>query len=186
MNNLSFNRQPVYAQIYGTASNGLTAMRTDAQGRPVLLLDATQTIAAASFDIRSLTASDTAAITAADFDIRSLNGDRDSVTTVESPYTVISNTATLILGGTTVLTVDTSPYSSSAFLVRAEAISLLTTVSLQLAPVTTASYFTTVDSESGLILGNDYLLLPTLLMRYARIYATGVGSVLTAYYIGQV
>lgn len=186
MNELPFNKRPVYAQIYGAFSDGPTALRTDAQGRPVLQLDGAQTIAASSLNIRDLSEADTAAVTATGFDIRSLSGGRDSVGTVQRPFTVLSGTATLLLGGTTVLTVDTSPYSSSAFLVRADAISLLTTVSLQLAPVTTASYFTTVDSQSGLILGGRYLLLPTMPMRYARIFATGIGSVLTAYFIGQV
>ena len=186
MNDLPFNKRPINTQIYGASSNGPIALRTDDQGRPVLRLDATQTIAASSLDIRDLSAADIAAITAAGFAIRSLDGSRDSVTTVENPFTVLSATATLVLGGTSVLTVDTSPYSNSAFLVRADAISLLTTVSLQLAPVTTASYFTTIASESGLILGGRYLLLPPMSMRYARIFATGIGSVLTAYYIGQV
>lgn len=186
MNELSFNQKAIHMQVYGESSHGPTAMRTDAQGRLVLRLDATQTIAASSFDIRNLSTGDTAAITAADFDIRSLNDARDSVTISANTFTVVYNTATLLLGGTTVLTVDTSPYSNSAFLVRADAVSLLTTVYLQLAPVASANYFTTVASESGLLLGGEYLLLPSAAMRYARIYATGVGSVLTAYYIGQV
>lgn len=186
MNQIAANQQPLHAQIYGAAPGGLTAMRTDAQGRPVLRLDATQTIAASSFDIRNLTAADVAAITATGFDIRNLNGSRDSVTTVVNPFTVLFNTATLLLGGTTVLSVDTSPYSSSAFLVRADFISLLTAANLQQAPINSNNYFATVNTQSGLLLGGEYLFVPTVQMRYARIYATGVGSSLTAYYIGQV
>ena len=106
--------------------------------------------------------------------------------TVANPFVALNNTVTLALGGTTVLTVDTSLYSSGAFLVRADSISLLTTVYLQLAPVNTASYFINQGSQSGLLLGGKYLFVPPVPMRYARIYATGVGSVLTAYYIGQI
>lgn len=186
MNELSFNQKAIHMQVYGESSHGPTALRTDTQGRPVLRLDATQTIAASSFDIRNLSTVDIAAITAADFNIRGLNGTRDSVTISANTFTVVSDTVALLLGGTTVLTVDTSPYSNSAFLVRADAISALTTVYLQLAPVASANYFITVASESGLLGGGEYLLLPSVAMRYARIYATGFQSVLTAYYIGQV
>ena len=187
MNHPSFNaKQPLHMQIYGKIAEGLNAIRTDAQGRPVLWEGATQTIAATSFNVRDLNASDVANITALNFDIRNLESSLDAVRTGANPYAVASNTATLVLGGTTVLTVDTRPYSNTAFLVQANLISLLTTVFLQLAPVNSSNYYTTVDSATGLILGGEYILLPTMSMRYARIYATGVGSILTAYFIGQV
>jgi len=187
MNILTFNRQPVAANIYGSAPDGPVAVNADAEGRPLLSLDATQTVAASALHIRDLnSARDTAAITAGGFDIRSLTGGRDSVSTVKNIFQIVSNTVTLLLGGTVVLTVDTKPYSQSAFLVRAEAVSLLTTVYLQLAPLNTGSYFETVATESGLILGGRYLLVPTMPLRYARIFATGVGSRLTAYYVGQI
>ncbi len=186
LNNSVSDEQPVRAQMYGSVADGLVGMQTDVQGRPVLHLNATQTIDAASFNIRDLTASDAAVMTATDFDIRNLDGTRDSVTTVNNPFAVTNNTVTLVLGGSTVLTVDTSPYSRSIFLVRADAVSLLTTVNLQLAPINSANYFTTVATETGLILGGEYLLLPTVQMKFARIYATGIGSVLTAYFVGQV
>lgn len=186
MNDLSFNKRPVRAQIYGEAPDGLTAFRTDEQGSPILKVGGTQTIAASDFDIRNLDLSDVAAITALNFDIRDFNEGSDSVMIGERPFMVTSNTITLVLGGTTVLTVDTSPYSNGVFLIRADLISLLTTVNLQTAPINSSNYFTTIDSESGLILGGKYLFSPSVQMRYVRVYATGVGSVLTAYYIGQV
>jgi hypothetical protein len=188
MNILPFNTKPVHTEIYGTSSlGGRIAMGTDAQGRPALYEDAVQTIAATAFDIRSLSGgTDSANITATAFDIRSLDSGLDSILASANTFFVTSGTATLLLGGTVVLSVDTSPYSSSAFLIRADAISLLTTVFLQLAPVDTATYYVTVASESSLILGGRYLLVPTMPLRYARIFATGVGSRLTAYYVGQV
>ncbi|MGI6005105.1 MAG: hypothetical protein ACOX88_06805 [Christensenellales bacterium] len=188
MNFFSFNKRPVHAEIYGsTPSEDRVAMRADEQGRPVLTVGATQTIAASSLDIRNLSGTeDTAAITAADFAIRALSSIRDSVTAGSSTFFVTSGSATLIVGGTTVLAVDTQPYAVSAFLVRATFISAVTTVFLQLSPVTTASYFQTVASQSGLAGGGTYLLVPPMSMRYARIFATGLGSQLTAYYVGQV
>jgi hypothetical protein len=185
MNNSSLNKRPVRAQLYGTATAPVP-LRTDALGRPVMQLDAVQTIAASSFDIRNLSASDIAMITATDFDIRALNGATDSVTTVGAPFVTNMGTATILLGGTTVLTVDLSPYANNVFVVRADSISLATTVNLQLAPVNSANYFTTVASQGGLLLGGRYILIPTATMKYARITASGVGSVLTAYHIGQV
>lgn len=187
MNHQAFDiGQPVRMQPHGKAPDGWNALRADAQGRPVLWEDATQTIAASSLNLRDLTASDIANITAANFDIRALNSSLDAVKTGANPYATASNTTSILLGGTTVLTVDTRPYSSSAFLVQANSISLLTTVYLQLAPVNSNNYFTNVASEAGLILGGVYLLLPTMTMRYARIFATGIGSTLTAFFIGQV
>lgn len=161
-------------------------MHVDAEGRPVLKVNATQTIAASTLNMRNISGvTDTATITAANFNMRAVSGSRDSVLADANTFTVAANTATLLLGGTAVLTVDTSPYARSAFFVRADFISLLTTVFLQLAPVNTNSYFETAASEAGLVLGGEYLLIPTVPLRYARIFATGIGSILTAYYIGQ-
>lgn len=162
----------VRAQVCGNTGNGNQVMRTDAQGRPVLRLDATQTISGSSLDIRSLTAADSAAVTAGNFSIRSLEGERDSLKILQNTFIAATASATLLLGGTTVLTVDISPYSSATFLVSADLISLATTVFLQLAPINSANYFQTVSSQSGLILGGRYLFVPAAAMRYARIYAT--------------
>jgi len=183
----AYNPRSVHAEIYGAPpAGGPAGMRTDAQGRPVLSVGAAQTMAASSFDLRDLSAAlDTAGITAAGFDLRALEGSRDSVSSASNAFYVVSNTAALLIGGTVVLTVDTSPYAGSAFIVRADALSAATSVYLQLAPVNTPSYYVTVASASGLLLGNTYLLVPPLPMRYARVYAPGIGSVLTAYYVGQ-
>ncbi len=189
MNVIPSNKKPVYAEIYGVSpSDGRVAMSTDIQDRPILKVDAAQTIAAADFNIRNLNGStDSSIITAADFAIRALDGSRDGVTAYDNSFFVTSGTATILLGGTTVLQVDTSPYSSSAFLVRADALALLATVSLQLSPVDNpASYFTTVASEGNLILGGRYLFVPPVPLRYARIFGTGVGARFTAYYVGQI
>lgn len=188
MNNLGFNQSaPLHAGIYGaTGPDELVAMSVDATGRPILTVDTTQTIAAANLDVRNLSgASDTAVITATGFDIRPLSGANDSLIQLENFNAVASDTATLVLGGTTVLTMDTSPYSYGIFVVRADFISLLTTVTLQLSPVNTTAYYVDDGSHSGLLLGGVYVLKPTRLARYARIFATGIGSVLTAYYFGQ-
>ncbi|MEL7604051.1 MAG: hypothetical protein AAGU77_12925 [Bacillota bacterium] len=186
MNTLPFGGRQVSAVPYGAApEEGKAALRVDLAGRPVLTVGATQTIGAASLDIRSLSAAlDTAGITASAFDIRALNSG-DSVTAYDNAYTVSSGSQTLLLGGTVVLTVDTSPYARSAFLVRVDSLSLLTTANLQLAPVNTSGYFETVASQSSLALGGVYVFVPDIAMKYARIFATGVGSVLTAYYVGQ-
>jgi len=188
MNLLPSNNGPLPAAIYGAASAGAhIPMRVDAQGNAVLSVNATQTVSAGSLDIRSLSALlDIAAITAADFDIRPLSGARDSVLLPSNGFYVTSASAALILGGTVVLTVDTAPYASSAFLVRADAISLLTTAYLQLAPADTAGFYTTDSSQSGLLLGGVYLFAPSVPLRYMRIYATGVGSQLTAWHVGQI
>ena len=84
------------------------------------------------------------------------------------------------------LTVDTAAYARSAFLVRANSISLLTAANLQLAPVNSANYFVTDSTQSNLLLGGTYLFVPSVSIRYMRIFATGVGSQLTAYYVGQI
>lgn len=186
MNKQSFNdKRSINMKVYGKASGTLAVLRVDTQGQPVLREDATQTIVATALNMRDLTSLDAMTATATGFDIRGFGSNRDAIVAAQNADTVLSNTATLVLGGTTVLTVDMSPYSTSTFLVIADSISLLTSVYLQLAPVNDADYFTTVASETGLVLGGEYLLLPTAPMHYARIYATGIGSVLTAYYFGQ-
>ena len=142
MNFLTFNQQSAAAQIFALAQDGAIAMRTDEAGYPVLKVSGTQTIVATDLDIRDLDgANDTAAITAGNFAIRPLEGSRDSLELAQNNFYVTSDTATLLLGGTVVLTVDTAPYANSALMVRADAISLLTSVYLQLAPVNTDSYF---------------------------------------------
>lgn len=187
MDFLSFSKQPVSAECCAASPGGETALRTDAQGRPVLYVGAAQTVAASGLDIRDLSAArDTAAITASDFDIRALTGGRDSVLASSNGYFVTSGSASILIGGTVVLTVDTRPYGRSAFLVRVDFLALGTTVSLQLAPVNTSSYFETVSSQTGLALGGTYLFVPSVPMRYARIYATGATAQLTAYYVGQI
>lgn len=188
MNFLTRNKRPVHAGIYGTPLSGdPVPMRVDADGRPVLRLDATQTVAASALDIRSLSAArDTANITASDFAIRPLDGDRDGIAVYRNDFYVESNTETIpLLGSVTVLQVDTMPYASSAFMVRADSVSALTSVFLQISPVTTASHFVTVAQESGILFGNTYLLVPTMSLRFMRIFATGALSRLTAYYVGQ-
>ncbi len=186
---LLFNNSPLFqALLYAMqSSGGNIPVSLDAAGRPLLQIDGTQAIQADALDVRSLSAAaDTANITASDFDIRPLNGARDSVLLYRNGFFVASATQTLLIGGTTVLTVDTAPYARSAFLVRADFISLLTAASLQLAPVNNASYYVTNSTQSGLILGGDYLFVPSVSIRYMRIFATGVGSQLTTYYVGQI
>lgn len=189
MNQLTFNNDhPLAALIRGTGPGGTRVpMRVDGMGRPVLTVNGTQTIAANGLDIRSLSAArDAVTATATDFDIRSLSAAQDGVLQYANGYYVTSGSATLVLGGTTVLTVDTAAYSSSAFVVRVDSLSLLTAANLQLAPANISSYYTTDSTQSGLLLGGLYLFVPSVSMRYMRIFATGIGSQLTAYYVGQI
>lgn len=189
MNMLSFDNSPLLqALIYATqSSEDNIPVSVDSAGRPLLQINGTQDIQADALDIRNLSAAtDTSTITGADFDVRPLNGAQDSVLLSRNGFFVASATQTLVIGGTTVLTVDTAPYARSAFLVRADSISLLTAASLQLAPINNASYYVTDSTQSGLILGGDYLFVPSVSIRYMRIFATGVGSQLTAYYVGQI
>lgn len=189
MNALSFNNAPLFqALLYATQSSGnKTPVPVDIEGRPQLQINGTQTIQAASLDNRSLAAAtDTANITSTNFDVRPLNGAQDSILLYRNGFVVTSATQTLVIGGTIVLTVDTALYARSAFLVRAEFISLLTAASLQLAPVNSANFYVTDSTQAGLILGGDYLFVPSISIRYMRIFATGVGSQLTAYHVGQI
>lgn len=187
MNLLSFNRQPLSAQVFGREPPETERpFQTDAQGRPILRLDAVQTVAASSLDIRNLTDTrDTLAITALNFDMRSLSAARDPLTAGKNTFFTASGSAGIVLGGTTVLTVDTGPYAYSAFLAVVEFLALGTTVYLQTAPVNIDSYFVTLDSRTGLALGGKYLMVPNVPMRYLRIYGTGIGAQLGAYYFGQ-
>lgn len=189
MKTSSFNNAPLFqALLYATQStSNKVPVSVDIAGRPKLIINGTQTIQASSLDVRNLTeATDTANITATNFDVRPLSGTEDSILLYRNGFAVTSATQTLLIGGTTVLTVDTAPYARNAFIVRAELISLLTAASLQLAPVNNASFYVTDSTQSGLILGNEYLFVPSVSMRYMRIFATGVGSQLTAYHVGQI
>lgn len=186
---LSFNNAPLFqALLYAMRPSGDNVpVSVDAAGRPLLQINGTQDIRADALDVRNLSAvADTANITATDFDVRPLNGAQDSVLLYQNGFFVASATQTLVIGGTTVLTVDTAPYARSAFLVRADFIALLTAASLQLAPVNSANFYVTDSTQSGLILGGDYLFVPSVSIRYMRIFATGIGSQLTAYYVGQI
>ena len=189
MNSLIFDNAPLLHALLFAARPSVdeAPVAVDAEGQLKLVIDGTQTVGASSLDIRNLTAAqDAAGITAADFDMRNLSGVTDGVTQYQNGYYVTSATTSLLLGGTTVLTVDTAAYARSAFLVRANSISLLTAANLQLAPVNSANYFVTDSTQSNLLLGGTYLFVPSVSIRYMRIFATGVGSQLTAYYVGQI
>lgn len=182
MNN-SFFAAPLLSQPSAHNPNAMP-LAADAQGRLQLAVAGTQTITAQHLDIAALSGS--AVITAANLAIGPLTPQRNALAQGQLPYNTFYDSVLLVLGGTTVLQADTLPYAKSTFVVRADFISALTTVYLQVAPADIASYYTTISSATSLVLGGLYVFTVTVPLRYARIFATGIGSQLSAWYVGQV
>ena len=145
-------------------------------------------VTASNLDIRDLTpARDTVAITASNLDIRDLTGPQDAVTNWGSAYVQASQSSPIpILGTVYLLEQDMAPYSQNTFIV-ANNLGIAVTIQLQVAPANIDSYYTD-DGGSFSLLGNSRLVLvPSVLMRYARVRVRGVLSLgnVSAYYLGR-
>ena len=158
----------------------------DEQGKLVLSPALDIEVGEDGFDIQDLNAGvDSATITATNLDIRNLSGNWDSVMEYAQTWVTGSDSGSVSLGTIYLMPVDISLYSTNYFLVYNTS-GVLVTITLQVAPVDSNSYYTD-DGSSFSLLGWDTLFLTSdVTMKYARIkmYAALLGSA-TVYYFGQ-
>lgn len=176
------------SSVYGIdTDNNNQIFIVDSNGELILSPLITINVEASNLDIRDLNIiRDSATITANDLDIRNLNGNQDSIQIYSKSYVEDSDSGTIVAFGTrTFLTKDTSNYSNNVYLVRNTG-GVAVTVTLQIAPSNTESYFVNSGSEYNLIIGGATLFTPSNTMKYARIKVSAVllGSV-TVNYFGQ-
>ena len=179
INNLIFNQtsQQYFSKIYGETATQSMHFATDTQGRMILSPSLNEAITASNLNIRDLTAArDVATITASNLDIRNLTGLQDTVTNYGSAYATASTTSSIpILGTVNLLPRDLAPYSQNTF-IAINNLGIAVTIQLQVAPVNIDAYYTD-DGSSFNLLGNSRLVLvPSVLMRYARVRVNGVLS----------
>ncbi len=190
INNHIFNEAPqqLHSQIYGESGAQSMYFTTDSQGRMILSPSLHAAVTASNLNIHNLNpARDTAAITASNLDIRGLAGPGDSVSNWGSAYVQASQSSPVpILGTVYLLPRDMAPYSQNTF-IASNNLGVAVTIQLQIAPADNASYYIN-DGSSFSLLGNSRLVLvPSVLMRYARVMVTGLlslGSV-SVYYLGR-
>ncbi|KUO72306.1 MAG: hypothetical protein APF81_21625 [Desulfosporosinus sp. BRH_c37] len=174
--------------LYGTdEDNNNKIFSIDSNGKLILSPLLTINVEASNLDIRNLNVTrDNAIITANDLDIRSLDGNQDSIQIYNKSYVEDFDSGTIVaLGTRTFLTKDTSNYSKNIYLVRNTG-GVAVTVTLQIAPSNTESYFVNSGSQFDLIVGGATIFNPSNTLKYARIKVSALlfGSV-TVNYFGQ-
>jgi len=171
-------------KIFDVTSNNLSSTLN---GKLILSPLLTINVEASNLDIRNLNVTrDNAIITANDLDIRSLDGNQDSIQIYNKSYVEDFDSGTIVaLGTRTFLTKDTSNYSKNIYLVRNTG-GVAVTVTLQIAPSNTESYFVNSGSQFDLIVGGATIFNPSNTLKYARIKVSALlfGSV-TVNYFGQ-
>lgn len=190
MNFLVFNKsaENLKTAIYGLHDEDLVAVATDEEGNFIFSPASQITVTASNLDIRNLTAArDTVNVTAVNFDIRSLSTARDSVLVgakgfeeAQATVNVGSNTTTYLL------TREIGPYSQNSYFLRNTSGSGSVTVSVEIAPVDSATYYlATITSSVGA--SSNFLASVATLMRYARLRVQTGGSAINvdAYYNGR-
>ena len=190
INNLIFNQTPdlLASKIYGETATQSMHFATDSQGRMILSPTLNEAITASNLNIRNLTdARDAVTITTSNLDIRSLTGLQDSVTNYGSAYATASVTSSIpILGSVNLLPRDMAPYSQNTFIVINN-LGVAVTIQLQVAPADIDAYYTNDGGSTSLLGDSRLVLVPSVLMRYARVRATGLLSLgnITVHYFGR-
>lgn len=191
MNFLVFNQSAdsLKTAVYGSYNGEAVAVATDEDGNFVFSPDSLITVTASNLDIRDLTAArDTVTVTASNFDIRDLNGDQDSVQVSSKAFVQTQTTVTVAANTTTYLLVqEIGGYSDNSFFLRnTNAVSGSITVTLQVAPTNSDSYYVSATATS-VGAASNYLAAVATLMRYARLQAQTGGTAVgvDAYYNGR-
>jgi hypothetical protein len=142
--------------------------------------------AARTDDVGRLVAASSAAIpiTAAGLGIRSLSGAADSVTTAGQSWAYDSDSGAIGLGARYFLARNVSRFSRNTYIV-ANTGSVILSITLQIAPVDSDSYYVNDGSAFNLLIGGTYTFEPSVLMKYARVRASGVLGSAAVYYFGQ-
>ena len=163
---------------------------TDSAGRMILSPELDLQVQAAGLDIRPLQESrDSTAFTVSNLDIRDLSGSRDAVEFAQSAsVSDVQSSQIPILGTVFFLPKDVSPYRQNAYYVRNTSLSVGVTVTLEIGPQNADAFYVADSSAFSLLGGNTLLLVPSKLMRYARVRVSGLLSLanVTAYYFGRV
>lgn len=190
MNFLIFNRsaERLKTAIYGQHDEDVVPIATDAQGNLIFSPSSQITVTATNFDIRNLTsARDTVNVTATDFDIRNLSATQDSVQVGAKGFVEAQATMTVPANTTTyLLTRDIGGYSQNSYFLRNTNGVGSITVTLEIAPVDSPSYYVPFTA-TGVAAGANYLAAVATLMRYAhlRVQTGGTAIGVDAYYNGR-
>ena len=170
MNQQLFNHSPeiLTASVFGVRVTGPKAVRSDSAG---------ELITSSSADIP---------IEASHLDIHALSGLTDSVLVYGQNTAFDAESAAIVgLGSYDFLPRNVGPYSRNTYLVVNTG-SIALSVTLQLAPVNSSSYYVNDGSAFDLLVGDTHTFEPSRLMKFARIHVTALllGSA-TVYYLGQ-
>ena len=187
-NDLVFNQNAAELRtlIYGVNGDLYLPVAVDGDGKFLFSQLSVITVSAQNFDIRDLNAAtDSVTVTAVNLDIRDLNGSQDSVKVSARSFVEDTVSTTLSSGTTPILTRDISPYSQNGFFIRNGGTSNII-VTLQVAPVDSATYYVS-NSTAQTVPGSNNLVLPvTVAMKYARLSVTATTSTgIVAYYNGR-
>jgi hypothetical protein len=169
MNYLVFNNSPdsLRTSIYGSDGAQLRAVAVNAGGELIL------------------SPNTVVSVTATDLDIRSLTGATDSVL-VYGQYFVEDTITTTVPNGTTYLmTKDISAYRQNSYFIRNNGSSSVT-VTLQIAPVDSTSYYVDHSTPQSVGGSSNNLTAVTVAMKYARLRVVATASTsVTVYYNGR-
>jgi hypothetical protein len=189
VNNAVINNEERELKLHGQGKNGTVSLpfTTDAQGRLILSPSLAVDIRADNLDTRDLTVSrDSLAMLSSSLEIRDLTGARDSVKILNRNYAEDTESGTILALGTRIfLTKDISRYASNHYSVTNTG-GIGVTVTLQIAPADSESYYVNDGSDFSLIAGGTQIFTPSRFMKFARIsvFAVLLGSV-TVNYFGQ-
>lgn len=187
MNFLIFNNtaKKLNATIYGVHGSDHIPVAVDGGGSLLLSAQGAVTVTATDLDIRNLNyVTDSVTVTATELDIRALSGSVDSVAVAKMGFAELSVSGTVGTSTIFVLATDLSGYSQNSFYVMNASGSQIT-MSVQIAPVTTGSYFVTTAS-AAVTTASPTVLAVTIPIRYARLALVSSGSATyIAYYNGR-
>jgi len=187
MNFLAFNNtaRRLYATLFGTSGAEVLPVAVDNEGNLLLSSDGAVTVTATDLDIRDLNYStDSVTVTATDLDIRNLTGAQDSVAVARMGFAELSVSGTVGTGTVYALATDISGYGENSFYVRNMGGNAIT-VTVQIAPVDDAGYYTASSSQS-VTTSSPGVAAVTIPIKYARLALVSSGSATyIAYYNGR-